>query len=84
VSRLCSLVGLEGKITCPLYISCESEGSLAATAGHMFYEKLTCPKTERVVHFVDGDEVHCALNDPSLKHQIEFDWLDDVFKNNKT
>jgi hypothetical protein len=46
----------------------------------MFYEKLTCPKTERVVHFVDGGEVHCALNNPSLKHQIEFDWLGDVFK----
>jgi len=76
-----SLAGLEGKITCPLlYISCEGEGPLAATAGHMFYEKLTCPKTERVVHLVDGGEVHCALNDPSLKHQIEFDWLDDVFK----
>jgi hypothetical protein len=76
-----SLAGLEAKIKCPLlYISCEGEGPLAATAGHQFYEKLTCPKTERVVHFVDGGEAHCALNDPSLKHQIEFDWLDDVFK----
>jgi nucleoside-diphosphate-sugar epimerase len=27
-------------------------------------------------------EVHCSLNNPSLKHQIEFDWLDDVFKKN--
>jgi hypothetical protein len=52
---------------------------LAATAGRMFYEKLTCPKAE-CVHFVDGGEVHCVLNNPSLKHQIEFDWLDDVFK----
>jgi hypothetical protein len=23
------------------------------------------------------------MNNPSLKHQIEFDWLDDVFKKNK-
>ena len=76
-----SLAGLEGKITCPLlYISCEGEGPLVATAGHKFYEKLTCPKTERVIRFVDGGEIHCALNNPSLKHQIEFDWLDDVFK----
>jgi hypothetical protein len=66
--------------SCSADISREGEGPLAATAGHMFYEKLTCRKTERVVHFVDGGEVHCALNDPSLKHQIEFDWLDDVFK----
>jgi hypothetical protein len=43
----------------------------------------TWPKTERVVHFVDGGEVHCALNDPSLKHQIEFDWLDDIFNNSE-
>ena len=48
-----SLAGLEGKITCPLLcISCEGEGPLAATAGHMFYDKLTCPKAERVVHLL--------------------------------
>ena len=76
-----SLVGLERKITCPLlYISSEGEGPLVASAGHKFYEKLTCAKTERVVRFVDGGEIHCNLNNPSLKHQIEFDWLDDVFK----
>ena len=79
-----SLAGLEAKITCPLlYISCEGEGPLVATAGHKFYEKLTCPKTERLVRFVDGGEIHCTINNPSLKHQIEFDWLDDVFKKNK-
>ena len=50
--------------------------------GTTFYEKLTCPKTERVVRLVDGGEAHCAMNNPSLKHQIEFDWLDDVFKKN--
>lgn len=76
-----SLVGLENKIKCPfLYISCEGEGPLAMAAGHEFYEKLTCQKTEHVIHFVDGGEIHCAVNNPSLKHQIEFDWLDDVFK----
>jgi pimeloyl-ACP methyl ester carboxylesterase len=76
-----SLAGLEDKITCPLlYISCEGEGPLAAAAGHRFYEKLNCPKTERVISFADGGEIHCALNNPSLKHQVEFDWLDDVFK----
>jgi hypothetical protein len=52
--------------------------------GHAFYEKLTCPKTERLVRAVEGGEAHCTLNNPSLKHQIEFDWLDDVFKNNIT
>ena len=79
-----SLAGLEAKITCPLlYIISEGEGPLVASEGRKFYAKLTCPKTERVIRFVDGGEIHCNLNNPSLKHQIEFDWLDDVFKKNK-
>jgi pimeloyl-ACP methyl ester carboxylesterase len=79
-----SLAGLEEMITCPfLYISCEGEGPLAAAAGRAFYDKLTCPKAEHTIRLEDGGEVHCALNNPSLKHQIEFDWLDDVFKETK-
>jgi pimeloyl-ACP methyl ester carboxylesterase len=78
-----SLAGLEGKITCPiLCIGGEAEGQLANTLAHEFYEKLTCPKTERVVLTTEGGDAHCTMNDPSLKHQIEFDWLDDVFKMN--
>lgn len=76
-----SLAGLEGKITCPiLCFGGEAEGSTMTTPAHEFYEKLTCPKTERVVRLVEGGEAHCQMNNPSLKHQIEFDWLDDVFK----
>jgi pimeloyl-ACP methyl ester carboxylesterase len=79
-----SLAGLEGKITCPLLsIAGEAEGPLMLAMGHGFYEKLTCPKTEHVVSLVEAGEAHCNLNNPSLKHQIEFDWLDDVFKKNK-
>jgi pimeloyl-ACP methyl ester carboxylesterase len=78
-----SLAGLEGQITCPLLvITGEGEGPLVAAAAHAFCEKLTCPKTERTISAHDGGEVHCSLNSPSLKHQIEFDWLDDVFKKN--
>jgi pimeloyl-ACP methyl ester carboxylesterase len=76
-----SLAGLEGKITCPLlYIAGEAEGPLMMNLGHKCFEKLTCPKTERVLRAADGAEAHCTLNNTSLKHQIEFDWLDDVFK----
>ena len=76
-----SLAGLEGKITCPLLsIAGEAEGPLMLAMGHEFYEKLTCPKAEHVVSLVEGGEAHCTMNNPSLKHQIEFDWLDDVFK----
>ena len=48
--------------------------------GRDFYEKLSCPKTERLVRLIEGGEAHCQMNNPSLKHQIEFDWLDDVFR----
>ncbi len=76
-----NLAGLEGKITCPLLsVAGEGEGPLMVGLGHDFYEKLTCLKTERLVRLIDGGEAHCQMNNPSLKHQIEFDWLDDVFK----
>ena len=79
-----TLTGLEGKITCPLLsIAGEGEGQSANDLGHVFYEKLTCQKTERVVTSAEGGEAHCQINNPSLKHQIEFDWLDDIFKKNK-
>ena len=76
-----SLAGLEGNIACPiLCFGGEAEGSPMTTSAHEFYEKLTCPKTERVVRLVEGGEAHCQMNNPSLKHQIKFDWLDEVFK----
>jgi pimeloyl-ACP methyl ester carboxylesterase len=75
-----SLAGLEKSITRPLLnFAGEGEGSQMVSAGHAFYEKLTCPKTERVILSVEGGEAHCQMNNPSLKHQIEFDWLNDVF-----
>jgi hypothetical protein len=79
-----SLAGLEGRITCPfLSIEGEGEGQMANTMAHKFFEKLTCPKTERLVTSYEGGEAHCQVNNPSLKHQIEFDWLDDVFEMRK-
>jgi pimeloyl-ACP methyl ester carboxylesterase len=76
-----NLAGLEGKITCPLLsVGGEGEGSSANAMAHEFFEKLSCPKTERLVTCAEGGEAHCQINNPSLKHQIEFDWLDDVLK----
>jgi pimeloyl-ACP methyl ester carboxylesterase len=75
-----TLAGLEGKITCPfLSLAGEGEGPRMVDAGHEFYEKLTCPKAEHIFLSEDGGDAHCQMNNPSLKHQIEFDWLDDVF-----
>ncbi len=76
-----TLAGLEGKITCPLLsVGGEGEGPSANAMAHEFFEKLTCPKTERVVTSAEGGEAHCQINNPSLKHQIEFDWLDEVLE----
>ena len=49
-------------------------------AGHEFYQKLTCPKAERIFRSADGGEAHCQMNNPSLQHQVEFDWLGEIFK----
>jgi pimeloyl-ACP methyl ester carboxylesterase len=76
-----SLAGLEGEIVCPLLsVGGEGEGPSANAMAHEFFEKLTCPKTERVVTSAEGGEAHCQINNPSLKHQIEFDWLDEVLR----
>jgi hypothetical protein len=76
-----NLNGLEGEITCPLLqVRSEGEGPMFNRMASEFFEKLTGPKTERVVTALDGGEAHCQINNPSLKNQIELDWLDDVFQ----
>jgi hypothetical protein len=76
-----SLAGLEDHITCPLLnMGGEGEGSRMVNAGREFYEKLTCPKAEHIFRSADGGEAHCQMNNPSLKHQVEFDWLGEIFK----
>jgi hypothetical protein len=73
--------GTHREIKCPLlYIGGEAEGPMMLAAGHDFYKKLTCPKNERIVRAMEGGEAHCTINNLSLKSQIEFDWLDEVFK----
>ena len=63
-----TLAGLEGKITCPLLsIGGEGEGPSANAMAHEFFEKLTCPKRERVVTSAEGGETHFQINNPSLK-----------------
>ena len=38
-------------------------------AGHEFYQKLTCPKAERIFRSADGGEAHCQMNNPSLQRR---------------
>ena len=75
-----SLAGLEDHITCPLLnMGGEGEGSRMVDAGREFYQKLTCPKAGRIFRSAEGGEAHCQMNNPSLKHQVEFDWLAEIF-----
>jgi hypothetical protein len=71
---------LEDKITGPYFnIGGQGEGQLAVVS-QSFYDKLTCPKAQRIIATKEGGEAHCGVNDASLSHQIVFDWLDDVLK----
>ena len=75
-----NLWGLEDKITGPYFnIGGQGEGQLAVVS-QSFYDKLTCPKAQRIIATKEGGEAHCGVNDASLSHQIVFDWLDDVLK----
>jgi pimeloyl-ACP methyl ester carboxylesterase len=76
-----NLDGLESEITCHvLDVRSEGEGPLFNKMASEFFDKLTCPKTDRAVLAIDGGEAHCQINNPSLKNQIELDWIDDIFK----
>jgi hypothetical protein len=79
-TALFTVEGLEDQITCPyLNMAAAGEGKGMRARALAFYEKLTCPKADRLITAEEGGEAHCGLNNPSLKAQIEFDWLDDVF-----
>lgn len=73
------LWGLEERMTCPLlHIMGEGEGDKFLIPARKFYESLTCPKAERLVHGFEGGEAHCTVNNPGLRDQITFDWLEEV------
>ncbi|HUE22969.1 MAG TPA: hypothetical protein VMQ86_14890 [Bryobacteraceae bacterium] len=77
---LYSLLGLEDKINCPYFdIGGQGEGQLAVD-GQKFYDKLSCRKAQHIIATGEGGEAHCAVNNPSLGHQIMFDWLEEIFK----
>jgi hypothetical protein len=51
-----------------------------AVDGQKFYDKLTCPKVQHFITTKEGGEAPRGVNNPSLAHQIMFDWLDEVFE----
>ncbi|MFT4007674.1 MAG: alpha/beta hydrolase [Lacrimispora sp.] len=73
--------GLEDKITCHyLNMSSEGEGGAIGLAREYISKMTNCASlTDRLITAEEGGDAHCGLNNPSLKAQIEFDWLDDVF-----
>jgi hypothetical protein len=77
---LFTVEGIEDQITCPyLNMGSSGEGAGMRARALAFYDKLICPKTDRLITAQEGGEAHCGLNNPGLKAQIEFDWLDEVF-----
>jgi hypothetical protein len=73
--------GLEDKITCHyLNMSSEGEGGAIELSKKYTAKMINCASlTERTLTAEEGGDAHCGLNNPALKAQIEFDWLDDVF-----
>jgi hypothetical protein len=73
--------GLEDKITCHyLNMSSEGEGGAIALAKNCIAKMTNCASlTDKLITAEEGGDAHCGLNNPTLKAQIEFDWLDDIF-----
>ena len=76
-----TLWGLEDKITIPLLnMSSTGEGKLMHDNAKAFYDKLPNPRNRFVLTGEDqGAELHTQRGNSSLLHQLEFDWLDEVF-----
>ena len=76
-----TLWGLEDKITIPLLnMSSTGEGKLMHDNAKAFYGKLPNPRNRFVLTNEDqGAELHTQRGNSSLLHQLEFDWLDEVF-----
>jgi hypothetical protein len=73
------LWGLESQITCSLLnVYSAGEGTRANEQSRRFYDALSCPKAARHIENDEGAEAHCQVNNSSLAHMIEFDWLDEV------
>ncbi len=77
-----SLWGLEERITCPvLNISTTGEGMAFYESAKRFFGALPRTPLSRFVLTTEaeGAELHCMKAAGSLRHQIQYDWLDEVF-----
>ena len=77
-TNFCQRLGLAGG-SIPALFDEFGRYSVAGLEGKIT-RPLLYPKKERVVRAVEGDEANCTINNPNFKHQIEFDWSDEVFK----
>jgi pimeloyl-ACP methyl ester carboxylesterase len=77
-----TLWGLESQITCPvLNLSATGEGAQTNEHARTFFDVLPNPRNRFVLTTEDeGAELHCQRGNSSLLHQIEFDWLDEIFR----
>ncbi len=77
-----TILGLEDKITCPL-LQMAGEGEFSAEKleeAKIYFTKFKNPKNKfNITTAEEGGEQHCTANNLSLKHQLEMDWLDELF-----
>lgn len=77
-----TILGLEDKITCPL-LQMVGEGEFSAEKleeAKLYFTKFKNPKNKfNITTAEEGGEQHCTANNLSLKHQLEMDWLDELF-----
>ena len=76
-----TLWGLEDKITIPLLnMSATGEGKAMHDNAKAFYDKLPNSRNRFVLTDEDqGAELHTQRGNSSLLHQLQFDWLDEIF-----
>jgi pimeloyl-ACP methyl ester carboxylesterase len=77
-----TILGLEEKITCPL-LQMVGEGEYSPEKLEevkRYFTKFKNPKNRlNITRAEEGGEMHCTQNNLRLKHQMEMDWLDEVF-----
>ncbi|RKR84649.1 alpha/beta hydrolase family protein DUF1100 [Mucilaginibacter gracilis] len=75
-----TIEGMEDKITCHyLNMSSEGEGGAIALARTSIAKMTNCASlSDKMLTAEEGGDAHCGLNNPALKAQVVFDWLEEV------
>lgn len=84
VNKAFRLDDLPKQITCPtLCLQSAGEDEEIQNQAREFYDALQCAKHFRFFTPADGADTHCQLNNLALSYQVVFDWLDEIFMENR-